>query len=212
MNVFHVHVAAFHSDVMGTDDMAIDATEDILALFGGIDFPGYATDLRDSGLLTSEGISGFRASLDASFNDYPAHCGVAVSSVLNADKTSADVTVKVASEKTGEYRVIVLVLQNKIQGWQKTTDYPEGDNNYYHNHVVRDVVTSYVKTFAGEKITEDGKITAGDEASKTWTVAVDPEWVLENTEIYAIVQDESGMVNNMNLCPVDGGDSGYMLK
>jgi hypothetical protein len=74
------------------------------------------------------------------------------------------------------------------------------------------VVTSYVKTFAGEKITEDGKITAGDEASKTWTVAVDPEWVLENTEIYAIVQDESGMVNNMNLCPVDGGDSGYMLK
>lgn len=208
----HVHVAAFHSDVMGTDDMAIDATEDILALFGGIDFPGYATDLRDSGLLTSEGISGFRASLDASFNDYPAHCGVAVSSVLNADKTSAEVTVKVASEKTGEYRVIVLVLQNKIQGWQKTTDYPEGDNNYYHNHVVRDVVTSYVKTFAGEKITEDGKITAGDEASKTWTVAVDPEWVLENTEIYAIVQDEYGMVNNMNLCPVDGGDSDYMLK
>lgn len=208
----HIHIAAFHSDVMGKDDMAIDATEDVLALFGGIDFPGYATDLRDSGLLTTEGISGFRTSLETSFNDYPAHCGVAVSSVMNADKTSAEVTVKVVSEKTEEYRVIVLVLQNKIQGWQKTTDYPEGDDDYYHNHVVRKVVTSYVKTFAGEKLTDDGKIASGNEASKTWTVDIDPEWAIENTEIYAIVHDVSGQVNNMNLCPIDGGDSGYILK
>jgi hypothetical protein len=207
-----IHMCAFHSNLEGTDSLGIPATQDLIKCFTGMAYPSFTTDLRESGVLTSDGISLLQPSLMASFNDYPAHCGVAVSSVLNADKTSAEVAVKVASENTGGYRVIVLVLQNKIQGWQKTTDYPEGDNNYYHNHVVRDVVTSYAKTFAGEKITEDGKITAGDEASKTWTVAVDPEWVLENTEIYAIVQDKSGMVNNMNLCPVDGGDSGYMLK
>lgn len=208
----HVHIAAFHSAEGGTDDMEISDTDAVRALFGRLDFPSYATDLRDSGLLNIDGISGFRQSIETSFNDYPAHCAAAVSSVLNADGTKAEVTVKVASELTAEYRVVVLVIQNKIQGFQKTTDYPEGDNNYYHNHVVRDVVTSYVKTFTGEKLTDDGIIEAGKEASKTWTVNVNPEWVLENTEIYALVLDEAGHVNNMNLCPFDGGDSGFELK
>ena len=210
----HIHIAAFHSDVEGTDTLAVPATQDVMKLFKGLAYPSFTTDLRDSGLLTKDdnGIAKFLPSLQASFSDHPAHCGVAVSSVMNADKTSAEVTVRVSSEKSSEYRVVVLVIQDKIKGIQKTTDYPDGDHNYIHNHVVRKVVTSYAKTFTGEKLTDDGVITAGNEASGTWTVGVDDRWVLENTRIYALALDENGHVNNMNLCQFDGGDSGYDLK
>ena len=79
-------------------------------------------------------------------------------------------------------------------------------------HVVRQVVTTYSGTFTGEKLTDDGRIAAGTEVSKKWTVDVDRRWVLENTEIYALVLDADGYVNNMNICHIDGGDSGYDLK
>lgn len=210
----NIHLAAFHSDVEGTDTLAVAATQDLMKMFKGLAYPSYTTDLRDSGLLTRDdnGIVTFLPSLQASFNDYPAHCGVAVSSSLNNAGTSADVTVKVTSEMTSEYRVVVLVLQDRIEGYQKTNDYPDGDDGYIHNHVVRKVVTAYEKTFTGEKLTEDGMISSGDEASKVWTVTVDSGWNLENTYIYALVLDKDGYVNNMNLCPIDGGDSGYDLK
>ena len=124
----------------------------------------------------------------------------------------AEVTVNVKSELSSQYRVIVLVVENKVEGWQKTTTYPEGKDDYIHNHVVRKVVTSYGTTFTGEKITDSGSISSGDEASKTWSVELDEEWNLENTEIYALALDSDGYVNNMNLCDIDGGDSGYDLK
>ena len=175
-------------------------------------YPSFATDFRDSGVLTSEGASLFQPSLMTSFNEYPAHCGVAVSSVLNENASVAEITVRLTSELTSQYRVVVLVVQNNIKGYQKTPTYSEGQDDYPHSHVVRKVVTSYKGTFTGEKITEDGRIASGDEASKSWTIPVDKRWVLENTQIYALALDENGYVNNMNVCAIDGGDSGYDLK
>lgn len=208
----NIHICAFHSDLEGTDTLAIPATQDVFKLFDGLAYPSFATDLRESGVLTSEGISLFQPSIMASFNDYPAHCGVAVSSTLNPDGTEAEVTARVMSEKTSDYRVVILVVQDRIKGWQKTPMFSEGQPDYNHSHVVRKVVTSYTGTFTGEKLTDDGRIAAGSEASKTWTVDIDSRWVLENTEIYAIVLDKDGYVNNMNVCHIDGGDSGYDLK
>ena len=208
----NIHMCAFHSNLEGTDTLAISATQDLFKLFDGLAYPSFVTDFRDSGVLTSDGISQLQPSLMASFNEYPAHCGVAVSSVLSADRSSAEVVVKVTSELTSEYRVVVLVVQDKIKGWQKTPTYSEGQSDYNHSHVVRHVVTSYAGTFTGEKLTADGVIASGDEKSKSWNVAVDSRWVLENTEIYALVLDADGHVNNMNVCHIDGGDSGYDLK
>lgn len=208
----NIHICAFHSDLEGTDTLAIPATQDVFKLFDGLAYPSFATDLRESGVLTSEGISLFQPSIMASFNDCQAHCGVAVSSTLNPDGTEAEVTARVMSEKTSDYRVVILVVQDRIKGWQKTPMFSDGQSDYNHSHVVRKVVTSYTGTFTGEKLTDDGRIAAGSEASKTWTVDIDSRWVLENTEIYAIVLDKDGYVNNMNVCHIDGGDSGYDLK
>lgn len=206
----NIHLCAFHSDLEGKDDMAIPQTQDIFAMFDGLAYPSFVTDMREAGILTADGISLFQPSIMASFGDHAAHCGVSVSSVMKGSQ--AEISVKVQSELTSQYRVIVLVVQDAVKGWQKTNLYPEGDDNYIHKHVVRKVVTSYSGTFAGEKITEDGIIASGAEASGSWTVVVDESWNLDDTEIYALVQDMNGYINNMNVCAIDGGDSGYDLK
>ncbi len=209
-----IHLCAFHSDVEGKDGLAIPATQDVFGLFKGLAYPSFVTDLRNVdghfGNLTEDGISNVQPSLIASFEDYPAHCGVAVSSDVNEGK--AKVNVKVASELTSVYRVVVLVVENGIVYPQKSPMYPDGQEDYIHNHVVRRIVTKYVNTFTGEKITDDGRITAGEEASGVWEFDVDGEWNLGNTEIYALVLDSRGYVNNMNHCPVDNGESGYKMK
>lgn len=207
-----IHIAAFHSDLEGTDSLAIQATQAVFNKFKGLAYPSYAVDLRDSGLLTSDGVGNFQPDLEKSFNMYPAHCGVKVSSTVNSAKNTASVSVEVESEKSSEYRVVVLVVQDNIRGWQKTTTYPEGQSDYLHNHVVREVVTKYAGSFTGEKITDDGRIASGAKASKTWEVQLDKKWVLEDTHVYALVLDADGYVNNMNLCSIDGGDSGYATK
>lgn len=208
----NIHLCAFHSDAEGTDTLAVAQTQDLIKLFSGLAYPSFTTDLRESGVLTDDGAAKFRPSIEAAFTEHLPHCGAAVSSVMNADKTQAEVTVKVTSEKTAQYRAVVLVVQDRIKGWQKTTTYPEGQDDYNHRHVVRQVVTEYVGTFTGEKLTDDGKIASGKEASKTWTVDIDRKWDLAQTQIYVLVLDADGYVNNMNVCAIDGGDSGYDLK
>ena len=207
----NVHICAFHSEEMGVDTLAIDATYDVKDLFGTLELPSCAVDFRDSGVLSSDGSAFFQPAVVSSFNDYPAHCGVAVSSEINADGTKAEIEVKIDSELTSEYRAVVLVIQDGIKGYQKHGTYGELDE-YMHNHVVRKVVTSYADTFTGEKLTGDGVIAAGEEASKTWTIDLDSRWVLDNTHVYALALDRNGYVNNMNVCMIDGGDSGYDLK
>lgn len=203
------HIVAFHTNDEGTDDLAIEATGDIHKAFknGTLGYPSYVVDLRDCGHLNMEEFQQFTKSVKESFASYH-YCGVAVSSVL--DGAEAEVTVKVTSEFTTSYRVIVIVVEDKIRYYQK--DGMMTDEDYVHRHVARKVVTEYGDIFAGEQITEDGMIAAGAEAQKTWKVAVDPEWNLENVEIYALVQDATGEVNNMNVCAIDGGDSEYDYK
>ncbi len=203
----NIHLCAFHSNLEGEDPMAVSATQDIMKLFSDMAYPSFVTDLRVGGNLNEAGAGLLQPSIEASFNDYPAHCGVAVSSDVSSGK--ADVTVKVASQRTSDYRVLVLVVESRIKYPQKTPDYPDGDPTYIHNHVVRKVVTTYKNTFTGEKMADSAVINSGEEKSKTWSFDVDPDWNLDNTEIYAIVLDENGHVNNMNLCPIENGNADY---
>jgi hypothetical protein len=76
--------------------------------------------------------------------------------------------------------------------------------------VARKLVTSY--GISGEKLGDNAMIPAGEEAEASWTFDVDPAWNLQNTEIYALAIDSNGYVNNMNVCHIDGGDSGYDTK
>lgn len=208
----YVHVIALHYD----DEYTIAASDAFFAYCsdlcaGGLAYPSFATDLRDANLLTGEGAAEFSKSLRTSFNDYDPYCGVSVSSALTEGGKKAEIVVGLESEFAADYRVIVFVVEDRITGFQKGVQgYPDGQQDYLHRHVARKLVTSYGPS--GEKIWEISNIPAGQEARKTWTIDVDPDWNLEHTEIYAIALGADGFVNNMNVCHIDGGDSGYDLK
>ncbi len=211
-----IHFLAFHSDAEGVDTLAHESTQDLKILFPKAkDFPAYVVDFRPStsGLLTGEGLSQFLDAVsDALDAVHPVYCGVAVSSAVADGGDRASITVKVRSEYTNPFTVVVAVVQNRIEGFQKTSMFPEGQDDYAHLHVVRDIVTSYGNTFSGEKITDDGYIRAGEEVVKSFEVEIDDRWVLEDTMVYAMVLDINGCVNNMNVCNMAGGDSEFAVK
>lgn len=203
----YVHMVGLHSKSGGDDPMAIDDVEKIYADFkdpygSALAYPSFLTDLREAGGLESNADA--RASLETSFNEYPAHCGVAVSSKYDSASLKAEVTVKMTSELTSAYRLTVLVVEDRIKSPQKNGSMT--DPEYPHRHVLRQILTA---TYKG---TDLGTVEKGTEVERTFTVDVNPEWNLEETSVYALALDNYGYVNNMNLCKIDGGDSGYEMK
>ena len=196
-----VHVMAFHSSSTGHDPMSIPEASAIMNALGiGDEFPSYALNMNLHGSLSDILFVSDDLRKDALEN--PVHCGVACSSRIVGNE--ANVEIKVISEREQVYRVAVFVVEDGIVAAQTL---PSGVNeNYVHDHVVRRVVSS---TFRGDRI---GEIPHGKEASVTYNVALSGDWKIENTYIYALAVNESGCVNNMNICSIDGGNSPYRLK
>jgi hypothetical protein len=195
-----VHIMAFHSGLSGEDALAVPETDRIMSdKKVGDGFPSFLTDLRISGGL-SDG-NAFKASLEETFRDYPAHCGVAVSSEVNG--TTVKVKATVASELTSSYRLALFVVEDNVKYYQKDGSLTHKEFN--HRHVVRKVVS---ETYVGDRV---GDVKAGEEASKEYVFDVDAAWNLDNTYIYALAVDYQGFVNNMNRCGINGR-SDYNLK
>lgn len=208
-----VHMMALHTDVGGVDELSIQLTKDIIQLYndGEVSYPCFLVDMQEFGESTNAGgMTLFQEALNNSFEKYTPHCGVSVSSVLDRASSMAEITVKVTSELTTSYRVAVFIVEDRVKYYQLDGSLTRYD--YNHRHVTRKSVTSYSKSFAGEKITDDGIIEEGKEVVKSWKTGYDLSWNPDNTKVYAIVMDSKGRVNNMNLCYVDGGDSGYDYK
>ena len=196
-----VHIMAFHSDSSGADALAIPATDEMFEAFSLGGYPSFVTDLRTPGGL-SDGMD-FLASLQESCSDYPAHCSVAVTSEVSGG--TAKISVMLASELSLPYRVAVFVVEDGINYPQKGVLVPD---DYVHFHVVRKVVSS---SWKGDRIGA-GIIASGAVAEKSFTVAVDPQWQIENTSVYVLAVDYAGYVNNMNICSLVDGHSDYKLK
>lgn len=197
-----VHMMAFHSNSSGDDVLAIPETDEIQSHFdiAALGFPSFMMDMYKSGGLAEA--TEFRNALEDVFAGNTPHCGVAVSSVIEG--ASAKVTVKVASELAMSYRVAVFVVEDHIKAPQK--DGMLSHDEYDHRHVVRKVVSS---SFLGDRL---ATLAAGEEAVKEYEIELDQNWDLANTSVYALAISSREFVNNMNICPIDGGDSDYNLK
>lgn len=188
------HIIALHDNTSGKDDFALPVQAEMAKAYNLTGYPSALIDMRDMSALNES----FKKALDASLEQYTAHCGVAVSSVCDGGK--ATVTASVFSEKTANYRIAVYVVEDGLEGKQNF-----GGNyiDYTHNHVARRLVSA---TYKGDSL---GEIEAGTEAEKTWEFDTDAGWNLDNTSIYALAIDGNGRVNNMAVCAIRGGDSGY---
>ena len=162
-------------------------------------YPSCVVDMRGT-MGLSENYSVMRAIFNESLEKYPAHCGVAISSVYNEVDSEAKVTVKVTSEKTADYRLVLYVVENGLKYQQN-----DGGNyrDYTHNHVVRKLLSASVE---GDKL---GQIAEDKEEVKEYTVALDDTWKAENLSFYALVMDENGYVNNLAVCEAINGNADY---
>jgi hypothetical protein len=195
---------AFHSNSEGEDDLALPdgmndriMTDMNLISFG---FPSFLLDMKIGGTL-AEG-SNLSNDLKQIAEDYPTYCGVALSSAVADGK--ATVNAKLFSEFDTTWRLAAFVVENKIKYYQM--DGMQRKENATHNHVVRQIVSA---SYRGDRL---GQVAADAEASKEYVFDVDPVWNLENTFIYVLAIDAEGVVNNMNYCLINGGESDYITK
>ena len=189
------YALAFHNE----DEYSIPQEQELQNIFKWGGYPAYVTDMRDCGLLNEGGCS---STIEKSLYEESTFCTASVSSSYKAADGTVTVTGKVLSGKEMEYRMAAYVIEDKIIGKQ-TLGTGEVQQDYTHRHVVRQMLSSSVK---GDKI---GNLAAGKEGQKAFTFEVKPEWRLENLSVAILAIDKDGKVNNMAICPADGGTMNY---
>lgn len=188
-----VHILAFHDSTGGDDPMGISLTNEFVTKFGIGGFPAFLVDMREA---TSEKTE-IQAMIERSFSDYPATCGVKMSS------TDSSVDIELYAAKSGIYRVALFILEDGIVARQNYDGIYK--DNYTHNHVVRSMVS---KLSEGDRV---GDIKAAEKATKSYTFSLDSSWEKENCTLCALVFDSSQTVINAAVCAV-GGSVDYDYK
>ena len=190
------HILAFHND----DSFAISAEADLRNAFNISGWPAYVTDMRDSGELSG---SGCRLSIDKSLYETVTHSSVAVASVVADGKCKVDA--KLFSEKSMNYRMAAYAIEDRIVAYQTTSGNTK-DEDYVHRHVVRRMLSG---TIHGDDL---GVVSADQEKEHSFEFSIDPSWNLDNMTVAVLAIDESGHVNNMAECALNGGNVEYEMK
>lgn len=194
-----VYLMSFHVNGTSADPMAIEQSSILSKKFAISGYPSCVVDMRkEMGL--SENYTVMRTIFNESLEKYVSHCGVAISSLYNEAGSEAKVTVRVTSEKTSDYRLIVYAVENGLKYEQN-----DGGNyrDYTHNHVVRKLLSVSVD---GDKL---GQIPEDKEVTQEYAVTLDNTWKAENLSFYALVTDENGYVNNLAVCEAINGNADY---
>ena len=199
-----VHPMAFHSDDSGKDELALEGkvTDKIMMDLNvaSLGFPSYVVDMSLGGSLV-ESVN-LKEHLNQTLEDNVPCCGVAVASEISQTGT-ASVKVKLYSELNATWRIAVYVVEDKVKYYQK--DGMKEHDSYTHRHVVRRIVS---ESYRGDRI-GNGKVAADTEVEAAYEIKLDETWNLENASVYALALDAQGIVNNMNHCMIDGGNSDY---
>lgn len=191
-----VHLMAFHEK----DQWKSEQFVTLFSKFGLTGTPAASVDMRGGISLETGNRDALKTAIAESESDYPAHCGVAVSSSVDA-QGNAKVTVKLHSEKSADYYLAVYVVEDGLKGPQLDGSLTE--ENYYHQFVVRQMLSA---TVYGDGL---GRVAAEQEKTKEYTVTCAADWNRAKTYVYALAADAEGHVNNMQVCLLDGGSTDY---
>ena len=194
-----VHLIAFHEK----DKWSLPQYATLAAKFNVTFTPSAVIDMKTMASLATGERDQVKTAVSNAINKNQQHCGVAISSEVKS-ATAASVTVRILSEKTTDYYLAVYVVEDGIKGYQKDGSIEYDD--YYHSFVARKLLS---RSIYGDNL---GRIQAEDEKTVTYDVAVDAEWNLAKTYIYALAMDVNGYVNNMQVCLLDGGSVDFEYK
>ena len=186
---------AFHNN----DEYALPEEQVLFNMFKWSGYPAYVTDMRDMGLLNDGGCD---RTIETSLYDSPTHCGVAVESSYDATTGKVEVTARLSSAKSMNYRMAAYVVEDKVKG-EQTLSTGQVQQDYTHRHMVRKMLSS---TVLGDGL---GQVKDGSEVTRTYTFDVDDAWNVANLSVAVLAIDADGHVNNMAECAADGGRMDY---
>lgn len=192
----NVHLMAFHEK----DQWKSEQYATLFSKFKFSGTPAAAVDMRRGISLESGNRDAVKDAIAESESDYPAYCAVALSCSVDP-QGQAKVNVRVKSEKTADYYLAVYIVEDGILGPQLDGSLTE--KNYYHQFVVRNMLSS---TIYGDVL---GKISIGQEKSREYSFECSSDWNKAKTYVYALALDSDGLINNMQVCPLDGGSVDY---
>lgn len=121
-------------------------------------------------------------------DNYPVVTGIECNSTIG--ENTADIDTKLYFKKAGDYKVTVLLLEDKIIGYQANAS-----ANYEHNDIARLAVTS----ISGEDVSvdEDNSI-----VEKSYSAKLDPSWNTENMRVLVYIERQYG--EQERVCEVSG--------
>lgn len=210
-----LEVLTYHTDYDGNvDPFSTELLNSIYSDFGIMGFPAAVVDFRI-------GINGANSSrlmqeIEASLYDYPATCGIKLSSSYDDAKQEATVVVTVAgaNEVASEYTLGYLIVADNIEAVGGAAQ-KGADASYVHNGVVL-----AGSEYLGGRL--DGGLQAGVEREPVtikFNVGghMQPEYFgVEDLRVVAYVMakndDNTYYVNNVASCAVDGGSADYVLN
>lgn len=187
-----VHIMAFHDTK--EDPMGTPLTHEIYNAFQLTSYPSFIVDMRDA--YSNDNKSSLRESINRSFEQYPATCGIALSSSCDASGNGA-VEAKLCASSNGNYRLALYIVEDGIVAPQ-INGFGQIEDDYTHNHVVRKLLS---KIYEGDSV---GSLDAGEESIKNYSFTLESSWNIDNCSIYAIAIDHNGYVNNVAVCPLNG--------
>lgn len=203
-------VVSLHKHLNGTDPMYIDWADKLYTKLQGL-YPGDgglpAFYLNGHGTQIVSEQYKIEAAMEKELQNYPAMCGVAISSRLEGDRVT--VTARVTSGTEAKYRYLVYLVEDGITKYFQSG----AEGIYTHNNVVRTVLAN---NLFGERLNSGNALTPGQEYTADRTATLDEEWIADNMRVVvaAMVSNDGGntyYVANCNECKL-GESVDYLYK
>lgn len=208
-NPGEIILAAFHADMTVPDPMTIPETYELQSQLGGFTgLPAFFWNMRED---SYTGGAAFTESFNEEKARYETFCGVALNTAYDAATSNLDVEVGITSNSPAVFRYMLILVEDDIQAKGDFAQNGQSDS-YIHYNVVRDVATSV----AGEKLNDNLPLTVGVEVKANKTVAISPDWNIDNMRVIAVAMtsDDGGYnwtVNNVNECRI-GESASYLYE
>ena len=193
------HVAAHSYNETG-DPAYSQAAANLSQAFCSGYYPELTFNLTKENTGTSLAVSTITGIIDQLHKE-TADVGIAAAAGLSGDALGVNVQIKAA--KAGQYRIAVWVLEDGIRGKQEGAS---EDWMNTHGNALRAMAGNTLNMrIYGEKM---GELQVGQTAEKSFSVALDETWKVENCKVLVVVNaagaDGRYDLANCALCPIGG--------
>lgn len=205
-----IAVASFHLDYGGiSDGMKVTVGERYQSKWSITGLPTFIFDLRSDTQLVSEKAL-IAEERDRLLAEYPPTCGIAIDASSYDEATrKLSIDIRLTANSAESYRVLVLLVEDGIEGMQAGSD----ESVYTHNNVVRSVLSDNI---FGDRVNSGAAFTPGTEVSVTKSATLDANWDPSAMRVIAaaLVSTDGGVSyvsDNATECPV-GDRVDYVLN